>query len=138
MNRKTVSTQPSTEKAHAPQPTTCRYTEYLHGAARNLPKYRRPVCPYGTDRNVPKHGLPTWYIILLATYRSHVSGLSHRGTRTNKAAVVALIVDFIQYRTYRSDRTRGALEFQNQMNKFDFRIGIGVIAQRCAKKTRTK
>ena len=30
LNRQTVSTQPSTENAHVPQPTTYRYTEYLY------------------------------------------------------------------------------------------------------------
>ena len=35
LNRNTVATQPSTEKAHVPQPTTHRYTERLYGTARN-------------------------------------------------------------------------------------------------------
>ena len=74
LNRNTVSTQSSTERAHVPQPTAYRYTrstEYLHGNARNLPKYRIPLpTVYGTTRNLLIHRSAARY----GRYRQKRSG----------------------------------------------------------------
>ena len=86
MNHKTVSTQPSTEKAHVEQPTTYRYTEYQYGTACNLPKYWIPVpTVYGNARNLPIHRMPVpiWYCWLrkntpLKTSGKHISQESWR------------------------------------------------------------